>query len=234
MLILKGVDAFYGDVQVLRGISFEVPKGNIVAILGSNGAGKSTILRTISGVLHPRRGEIIFLGTSISKMPAYEIVRLGISHVPEGRELFYQMTVYENLQMGAFGQVDAKQVKKDAERMVEIFPILKERKKQLARTLSGGEQQMLAIARGLMSRPKLMLLDEPSLGLSPIFVQKLFAIIQRINQEGTTLLLVEQNAHLALQVAHDAFVLETGQITLTGKAIELVREEKVKHLYLGG
>jgi branched-chain amino acid transport system ATP-binding protein len=234
MLNLRGVDAFYGDVQVLRGVSFEVTKGSIVAILGSNGAGKSTTLRTISGVLHPRRGEIIFLGTSISKIPAYEIVRLGISHVPEGRELFYQMTVYENLQMGAFGQVDAKQIKKDAERMVEIFPILKERKKQLARTLSGGEQQMLAIARGLMSRPKLMLLDEPSLGLSPIFVQKLFAIIQRINQEGTTLLLVEQNAHLALQVAHDAFVLETGQITLTGKAIELLREEKVKHLYLGG
>jgi branched-chain amino acid transport system ATP-binding protein len=234
MLTLKGVDAFYGDVQVLREISFEVPPGNITAILGSNGAGKSTTLRTISGVLHPHRGEIIFLGTSISKTPAYEIVRMGISHVPEGRELFYEMSISENLQMGAFSRSDAKQVKKDAERMMEIFPILKERRKQWARTLSGGEQQMLAIARGLMSRPKLMLLDEPSLGLSPIFVQRLFAIIQRISQEGTTLLLVEQNAHLALQVAHDAFVLETGRITLTGKARELVREEKVKHLYLGG
>jgi len=234
MLTLKDVDAFYGDVQVLKDISLEVPKGKIVAVLGSNGSGKTTTLRTISGVLHPRRGEITYLGGSISRLPAYEIVRLGISHVPEGRELFYQMTIYENLEMGAYGRSEGKQVKKDVERMMEIFPILKERQKQMARTLSGGEQQMLAIARGLMSRPKLMLLDEPSLGLSPIFVQKLFSIIQQINQDGMTLLLVEQNAHLALQVAHFAFVMETGRITLAGEAKELVKEEKIKHLYLGG
>jgi branched-chain amino acid transport system ATP-binding protein len=234
MLTLKDVDTFYGDVQVLKEISLEVPKGKIVAVLGSNGAGKTTALHTISGVLHPRRGEITYLGGDISRLPAYEIVRLGISLVPERRELFYQMTIYENLEMGAYGRSKGKEVKKDVERMMEIFPILKERQKQMARTLSGGEQQMLAIARGLMSRPKLMLLDEPSLGLSPIFVQKLFAIIQQINQDGTTLLLVEQNAHLALQMAHYAVVLETGRITLAGEAKELVKEEKVKHLYLGG
>ncbi len=234
MLTLKDVDTFYGDVQVLKEISLEVPKGKIVAVLGSNGAGKTTALHTISGVLHPRRGGITYLGGDISRLPAYEIVRLGISLVPERRELFYQMTIYENLEMGAYGRSKGKEVKKDVERMMDIFPILKERQKQMARTLSGGEQQMLAIARGLMSRPKLMLLDEPSLGLSPIFVQKLFAIIQQINQDGTTLLLVEQNAHLALQMAHYAVVLETGRITLAGEAKELVKEEKVKHLYLGG
>ena len=234
MLSVKGIETFYGDIQVLKEVTLEVPEGKIVTVLGTNGAGKTTTLRTISGVVHPRKGDIVFLGISIKKFPPYEIIRCGMAHVPEGRELFYHMTVYENLEMGAYGRSDNKKVKEDITRMMAMFPILQERRKQLAGTLSGGEQQMLAIARGLMSRPKLMLLDEPSLGLSPIYVQKLFTIIQQINQQGTTILLVEQNAHLALQIAHFAFVLETGRVILSGEARDLVQNKDVQRLYLGG
>jgi branched-chain amino acid transport system ATP-binding protein len=234
MLSVTGIETFYGDIQVLKEITLEVPEGKIVTLLGANGAGKTTTLRTISGVVHPRKGDIVFLGVSIKNFPPYEIIRCGMAHVPEGRELFYQMTVYENLEMGAYGRSDSKKVKEDIAKMTAMFPILQERQKQLAGTLSGGEQQMLAIARGLMSRPKLMLLDEPSLGLSPIYVQKLFTVIQQINQQGTTLLLVEQNAHLALQIAHFAFVLETGRIILSGEARDLVQNKDVQRLYLGG
>jgi branched-chain amino acid transport system ATP-binding protein len=234
MLTVRGIETFYGDIQVLKDLSLEVPEGKIVTVLGTNGSGKTTTLRTISGVVHPRKGEILFRGVSIRNFPPYEIIRLGMAHVPEGRELFYQMTVFENLEMGAYWRSDDKGVKGDIAKMMQMFPILEERRKQLAATLSGGEQQMLAIARGLMSRPKLMLLDEPSLGLSPIHVQKLFSTIQQINQQGTTLLLVEQNAHLALQVAHFAFVLETGRITLSGEAKDLAQDKNVQRLYLGG
>jgi len=234
MLHVKNVEAFYGDLQVLRDVSFSVQEGKISTVLGSNGAGKTTTLKVISGILHPRKGEVIFQGTSIKKSNPYDIARLGIAHVPEGRELFYHMTVFENLEMGAYYRTDGKEVKMDIQKIMQVFPVLHERQKQLALTLSGGEQQMLAIARGLMSRPTLMLLDEPSLGLSPFYVQKFFGIIKSMNQDGMTILLVEQNARMALQMAHYAFILETGRITLSGEAKALSEEEHVRRLYLGG
>jgi branched-chain amino acid transport system ATP-binding protein len=234
MLTVNEIEVFYEDIQVLKGISLEVPEGKIVTVLGANGAGKTTTLRAISGVIHPRKGEIQFEGRPIKNLPPYEIVRIGVVHVPEGRELFYEMTVHENLEMGAYSRRATDKIRKDVQKIMDEFPILAERKRQSAGTLSGGEQQMLAIARGLMSCPKLILLDEPSLGLSPLYVQKLFGIIQKINQDGTTLLLVEQNARLALQLADFAFVLETGCVTLTGEAKKMASEEKVKKLYLGG
>ena len=234
MLSVSGIETFYGDIKILKGVSLEVPEGKIVTLLGTNGAGKTTTLRTISGVLHPQKGEITFREVSIRHLPSYEITRLGMAHVPEGRDLFTHMTVHENLEMGAYARSDRRKVKEDIAEMFGMFPILKERRRQLAGTLSGGEQQMLAIARGLMNRPKLMLLDEPSLGLSPLYVQKLFSLIRQINVQGTTILLVEQNAHLALQVADFAFVLETGRITLSGEANDLARNKDVQRLYLGG
>ena len=233
MLTVREADTFYGDIQVLKKVSLEVTQGDIVAVLGSNGAGKTTTLRTISGVIHPRSGSIVFLGNQIEKLAPYEIVKLGISLVPEGRELFNFMTVYENLEMGAYGRSGRRKIKEDIERTMEYFPILDERRHQMARTLSGGEQQMLAIARGLMSRPKLMLLDEPSLGLSPIFVQKVFEIIRRINQEGTTILLIEQNAHLALSIAEHGYVMENGKIVLDDTVEKLKENEDIKMFYLG-
>jgi branched-chain amino acid transport system ATP-binding protein len=233
MLEVRNVDVFYGAIQALHGIQLHVEKGEIVSIIGSNGAGKSTMLRTISGLLRPRSGEITFLGQPIHTMPSHEIVRNGISHSPEGRRIFTNMSVYENLQLGAFTRKDGA-VSDDLERVMQRFPRLKERIKQNAGTLSGGEQQMLAMGRAMMSRPSLLLLDEPSLGLAPNLVAEIFSIILDLNKDGTTILVVEQNANRALEVAHRAYVLETGEIVLedTGKA--LLTNPKVKEAYLGG
>ncbi len=233
MLQLKEIETYYGEVQVLKKVSLNVSEGQIVAVLGSNGAGKTTTLRSITGIVNPRRGSVVFQGRHMENMAPYDVVRLGVCLVPEGRMLFQYMSVYENLEMGAYGRSDRAAIKSDLEKTMAFFPVLKERRSQLARTLSGGEQQMLAIARGLMSRPKMMLLDEPSLGLSPIYVRKLFEIIKDLNNEGMTILLVEQNAHLALQVADHGYILETGEITLSGKAEDLIDDENVIRLYLG-
>jgi len=233
MLAVREIETFYGQVKVLKQVSLEVPQGGIVTVLGSNGAGKTTTLKTISGVVNPRRGSIVFGDRHLEKLAAYDIVKLGICHVPEGRLLFQFMTVNENLEMGSYGRSDRAAIRDDLQRAMELFPVLRERRGQLARTLSGGEQQMLAIARGLMSRPRLMLLDEPSLGLAPLYVQKLFEIIKGLNQEGMTILLVEQNAHLALQIADYGYIMETGEITLSGPAKDLMNDQNVIRLYLG-
>jgi branched-chain amino acid transport system ATP-binding protein len=233
MLELQSVESYYGKIQALKGISLEVPDRAIVAILGANGAGKSTTLRTVSGLIQAARGQILFQGQAIHKAPPYKIVRLGICQVPEGRDIFMGLTVQENLKMGAFTRKDAKEVQHNLERIYATFPILKDRTRQQAGTLSGGEQQMLAIARGLMSNPKLMLLDEPSLGLAPLMVEKIFRIIQEINQEGVTILLVEQNANMALQTAQYGYVMETGNIALEDTAENLIRNDYVRRVYLG-
>ena len=233
MLELKSIESFYGKIQALKGISLEVPAGGIVAILGANGAGKSTTLRTISGLIQPARGEIVFEGSAIHRMSPHKIVRAGISQVPEGRDIFMGLTVRENLMMGAFTSKEGKAVQESLELTFKSFPILKERAKQQAGTLSGGEQQMLAIARGLMSNPKLMLLDEPSLGLAPLMVDEIFRIIREINQEGVTILLVEQNANMALQTARYGYVMETGNIALDGPADKLIQDDYVRRVYLG-
>ena len=231
MLKLENVHAGYGPVDVLKGISLEVGEGEIVTLLGANGAGKSTTLMTICGVNRCRQGTITFTGQSIANLPAHEIVRLGLSQVPEGRRIFPRLTVRENLEMGAFHrQVNGAEL----ESVFARFPILKERQNQLGGTLSGGEQQMLAISRSLMAKPKLLLLDEPSLGLAPLIVAKIFEIIREINKAGTTILLVEQNANMALHVAQRGYVLETGRIVLTGTATNLMDNENVKKSYLGG
>lgn len=233
MLELSKINVFYGDLQVIWDASFRVKKGEIVAILGPNGAGKTTLLKTISGVLKPRSGTITFLGERIDAINSHQIAELGISHVPEGRRLFPQMTVLENLEMGAYPR-KARKKKSDAlERVFQLFPILKERKNQLAGTLSGGEQQMLAIGRGLMSNPLLLMLDEPSLGLAPKLVSKTFEIVREINDEGLTLLLVEQNIHYALELADRAHVLETGRIVLEGEGKHLLNDPYLKKAYLG-
>lgn len=234
MLKLEGVSTYYGPIQALKEVTLEVEAGAIVAVLGANGAGKTTLMSTISGLVHPRAGMITFEGRRIDRLPAERIVRLGISLVPEGRQLFPDLTVWENLRMGAFIQRDHRGIKESLERAFAHFPVLKERRGQLAGTLSGGEQQMLAIARGLMARPKLLLLDEPSLGLSPVLVRELFRIIRELNREGTTLLLAEQNAHMALATATRGYILETGRIALSGPAAELRANERVRQLYLGG
>ena len=215
-------------------MSLEVHKGEIVTLIGANGAGKSTTLRTVSGLLAPKSGGISFLGENIAGMPAHEIVKHGISQVPEGRRIFAEMSVQENLEMGAFTRKDKAGVEKDFEIVYNRFPRLKERRKQQAGTLSGGEQQMLAMGRALMSRPKLLLLDEPSMGLAPLLIKEIFSIIEDINHEGTTVLLVEQNANMALSIAHRAYVMETGRITLQGAAKELAASEDVRKAYLGG
>jgi branched-chain amino acid transport system ATP-binding protein len=233
MLELKSIDSFYGKIQALNGITLAVPEGGIVAVLGANGAGKSTTLKTISGLIQPLRGQILFEGQSIHNSEPHQIVRLGICQVPEGRDIFMGLTVQENLKMGAFTRSDGKAIQNDLERIFQSFPILKERAKQQAGTLSGGEQQMLAIARGLMSNPKLMLLDEPSLGLAPLMVEEIFRIISEINKEGVTILLVEQNANMALQTAQYGYVMETGTVALHDTAENLIRNDYVRKVYLG-
>jgi len=233
MLKLTSIESYYGNIQALKGITLEVAEGGIVAILGANGAGKSTTLRTISGLIQPQRGQIIFQEKPIHRIPPHRIVRMGICQVPEGRDIFMGLTVQENLKMGAFTRKDGKGIQKDLERIYTSFPILKERARQQAGTLSGGEQQMLAIARGLMSNPRLMLLDEPSLGLAPLMVEEIFRIITEINNEGVTILLVEQNANMALQIAQHGYVMETGSIALDDSAENLIKNDYVRKVYLG-
>ncbi|NLW72039.1 MAG: ABC transporter ATP-binding protein [Chloroflexi bacterium] len=233
MLNIENLHVYYGVIQALQGISFHLNKGEIVALIGANGAGKTTTLRTISGLMRPAVGKIRFEETTLTDKNPEQIVRMGIVHVPEGRKIFSRMTVLENLHMGAFIMNDKVQIARDIEQMFARFPRLAERQGQLGGTLSGGEQQMLTIARGLMSHPRLLLLDEPSMGLSPIMVEQIFEIIQTINEEGTSILLVEQNAQMALAVSHRAYVVETGKITLEGKADDLLQDEKVVKAYLG-
>ena len=234
MLQVKDIDVYYGNIQALRGISLEVNEGEIVTLIGANGAGKSTLLKTISGLLKPKKGSIEYLGSDIDGKAAQSIVKAGISHVPEGRRVFANMTVEENLELGAYLRKDREGIKKDLEHVYELFPRLLERRKQLSGTLSGGEQQMLAMGRALMSKPKLIILDEPSMGLAPLMVKNIFNIIEMVNKEGVTVLLVEQNANMALSIADRAYVLETGSIVLAGTAKELQESEEVKAAYLGG
>jgi len=233
LLELKGVDALYGRVRALRGVAINVDQGEVVALIGSNGAGKTTTLRTISGLMHPPSGSITFNGRDISRMAAHDIVGLGICQSPEGRRLFPRMQVIDNLRIGAFLRKDRDGIQKDMDRVFELFPRLKERTTQLAGTLSGGEQQMLAIGRALMSKPKLLMLDEPSLGLAPILFETIFQIVREINAQGIPILLVEQNATKALEVAHRAYVLETGSIVKSGTGKELLSSPDVQRAYLG-
>jgi branched-chain amino acid transport system ATP-binding protein len=233
ILEVRDVQAFYGRIQALKGISLDVADGEIVTLIGSNGAGKSTTLRAINGLVHPREGSILFQGEDISNKPPHEIVQLGISQSPEGRHVFPRMSVMENLELGAYQRKDKDGIGEDQERVFKLFPRLAERKSQRAGTLSGGEQQMLAIGRALMARPKLLLLDEPSMGLAPIFVERIFEIIVEINKQGTPVLLVEQNALMALDVADRGYVLETGTVALAGDAKDLSANEQVRKTYLG-
>lgn len=234
MLKVQDINVFYGNIQALKGISMEINQGEIVTLIGANGAGKSTLLKTISGLLKPKQGEIIYESQSIAGKAVQSIVKRGISHVPEGRRVFANMSVEENLQLGAYLRKDKEGIKKDMKLVYELFPRLLERQKQLSGTLSGGEQQMLAMGRALMAKPKLLLLDEPSMGLAPLLVKQIFNIIEEINKTGTTILLVEQNANVALSIADRAYVVETGRIVLSGNAKELTESEEVKKAYLGG
>ncbi|WP_196603156.1 ABC transporter ATP-binding protein [Pectinatus frisingensis] len=234
MLKIDNINVYYGAIHAIKGISLEVDKGEIVTLIGANGAGKSTTLRTISGLLKPRTGKISFEDKIISGIPAHRIVECGVSQVPEGRRIFANMTVMENLELGAYIRKDKNAIQNDLKRVFKHFPRLAERKKQEAGTLSGGEQQMLAMGRALMSSPRLLLLDEPSMGLAPLLIKEIFAIIKDINEAGTTILLVEQNANMALSIANRAYVLETGKITLSGDAKELAASEEVRKAYLGG
>ena len=234
MLEVKDINVYYGAIHAIKGISLSVEEGEIVTLIGANGAGKSTTLRTISGLIKPKTGEINFLGKNIAGVPAHKIVREGISQVPEGRRIFAEMTVQENLELGAFTRSDKDEIQNDFKMVFGRFPRLEERKSQLAGTLSGGEQQMLAMGRALMSRPKLLLLDEPSMGLAPLLIREIFNIIVDINKTGTTVLLVEQNANMALSIANRAYVLETGRITISGDAKELAASEDIRKAYLGG
>ena len=233
ILKLEGVHTFYGTIEALKGISLEVHEGEIVTLIGANGAGKSTTLRSINGLNQPRQGTIVFQGKNITKRPPHDIVEMGISQSPEGRRLFPHMTVLENLEMGAFQRKDRAGIREDLDRVYGLFPRLAERKHQRGGTLSGGEQQMCAIGRALMARPKLLMLDEPSMGLAPIFVEKIFEIIGEINEQGTTILLVEQNALMALDAAQRGYVLETGKVALTDDAKRLRENEQVRKTYLG-
>ncbi|MBX3110755.1 MAG: ABC transporter ATP-binding protein [Fimbriimonadaceae bacterium] len=233
MLTIDGLHVYYGAIRALHNVSLEVREGEVVSIIGSNGAGKSTLLRTISGLQRPREGTITFMGEQIQETSPDQIVRLGISQSPEGRKIFTNMTVYENLQLGAYIRKD-KEIEADMDKIMKRFPRVRERLKQSAGTMSGGEQQMLAICRALMSRPKLLLLDEPSMGLAPNLVTEIFSIIRDLNADGCTILLVEQNAHRALEVAHRAYVLETGDVVLSGVGKDLLTDPKVKEAYLGG
>ena len=232
MLKIENIDVYYGAIHAVKNVSFQVGEGEIVALIGANGAGKSTILKTISGLMHPRSGSITFCDQNITHTEAYKLLRTGLAHVPEGRRIFLEMTVQENLEMGAYIKKSVSQ--EDLDMVFNYFPRLKERRKQIAGTLSGGEQQMLAMSRALMSHPKLMMLDEPSMGLAPIIVDQVFGIIKELHKSGTTILLVEQNARKALQIADRAYVLETGSITLSGTGPELAKSDAVRKAYLGG
>lgn len=233
LLNVKNINVYYGVIQAIKDVSFEVNEGEIVALIGANGAGKTSIMKTVSGLLHSQGGSIIFDGQDISKLSAHKIPGMGLVQVPEGRRIFTEMTVLENLEMGAYLRKDKEGIQQDLEKIYQRFPRLKERKNQLAGTLSGGEQQMLAMGRALMAKPKLLLLDEPSMGLSPILVSEIFDIIKKINADGVTVLLVEQNANKALSIANRAYVLETGAITLSGDADDVANNPKVKEAYLG-
>ncbi len=234
LLQVRDLNVYYGAIHALQGISFDVDEGEIVTLIGANGAGKSTTLKTVSGLLHPRSGQVILRDESLVNTAAQNIVRKGVIHVPEGRRIFAPLTVEENLEMGAFTRTDTAEIRTSMERVFKSFPRLKERLSQLGGTLSGGEQQMLAIGRGMMARPKLLLLDEPSMGLAPILVEEIFSIIQEINSQGVSVLLVEQNALMALSIAHRGYVLETGRIVLTGTGQELLQNPQVMQAYLGG
>ncbi len=233
MLEIKDLSVYYGVIQALKGISFEVNEGEVIALIGANGAGKTTTLHTLTGILPAKSGSIKYNGVELTKVPAHKIVKMGIAHVPEGRRIFQQLTVLDNLKLGAFTRKDKEGIAADMAKVYERFPRLEERKSQIAGTLSGGEQQMLAMGRALMSNPKIIVMDEPSMGLSPIFVSEIFDIIESIRKDGLTVLLVEQNAKKALAIADRAYVLETGRITLSGKASDLINDEKVKKAYLG-
>ncbi|MCI5700874.1 MAG: ABC transporter ATP-binding protein [Lachnospiraceae bacterium] len=233
MLEIKDLEVYYGVIQAIKGVSFEVNQGEVIALIGANGAGKTTILQTITGLLSPKNGSVIFEGKDITKIPAHKIVSLGMAHVPEGRRVFADLSVLENLKMGAFTRKDKNEINESLQKVYARFPRLEERKNQRAGTLSGGEQQMLAMGRALMSNPKIILMDEPSMGLSPILVNEIFDIIQSVSKSGTTVLLVEQNAKKALSIADRAYVLETGNIVLDGNANDLLNNDSIKKAYLG-
>ena len=233
MLEVKDLSVYYGVIQALKGISFEVEEGDVIALIGANGAGKTTTLHALTGLIPVKSGSIVFEGKDITKVPGYKLVSMGIAHVPEGRRVFAQLTVLQNLKMGAYTRNNKQESEETIQKIYKRFPRLEERKNQLAGTLSGGEQQMLAVGRALMSRPKLMMLDEPSLGLAPLVVQDIFSIIREINRQGVTVLLIEQNANMALKIADLAYVLETGNITMSGTGAELLANEKIKEAYLG-
>ena len=233
MLEVKDLEVYYGMIQAIKGISFEVNQGEVIALIGANGAGKTTTLHTITGLLSPKKGSVMFEGTDITKIPAHKIVSMGMAHVPEGRRVFAELSVYENLKMGAYTRKDKNEIEESLANVYKRFPRLEERRNQMAGTLSGGEQQMLAMGRALMSKPKIILMDEPSMGLSPIFVNEIFDIIQAVSESGTTVLLVEQNAKKALSIADRAYVLETGKITMSGNAKDLLEDEAGKKAYLG-
>ncbi|MEH7490917.1 ABC transporter ATP-binding protein [Neobacillus niacini] len=234
MLKIEDINVYYGNIHALKGVSLDINEGEIVTLIGANGAGKSTLLKTISGLLKPKNGSILFEGQSISGKVAQSIVKQGLSHVPEGRRVFANMSVEENLELGAYLRKDKQGIKDDFEKVFNLFPRLLERRKQMSGTLSGGEQQMLAMGRALMARPKLLLLDEPSMGLAPLLVKTIFRIIEEINKSGTTILLVEQNANMALSIADRAYVIETGKIVLSGSSDELNQSDQIRMAYLGG
>ena len=233
MLEVKDLEVYYGMIQAIKGISFHVDKGEVIALIGANGAGKTTTLHTVTGLLSPKNGHVIFEGKDITKVPAHKIVSMGMAHVPEGRRVFAELSVYENLKMGAYTRKDKNEIEESLKNVYKRFPRLEERKSQMAGTLSGGEQQMLAMGRALMSKPKIILMDEPSMGLSPIMVNEIFDIIRSVSESGTTVLLVEQNAKKALSIADRAYVLETGKIALEGKAKDLLEDDSIKKAYLG-
>ena len=232
MLEVRDLQVYYGMIHAIKGISFDVNQGEVIALIGANGAGKTTTLHTITGLLAPKSGSVLFEGKDITKVPAHKIVSMGMAHVPEGRRVFAELSVYENLKMGAYTRKDKKEIEESLANVYKRFPRLEERKNQMAGTLSGGEQQMLAMGRALMSHPKLIVLDEPSMGLSPIYVNEVFDIIQSINRDGVTVLLVEQNAKKALSIANKAYVLETGKIVLSGDAKDMMNNDQVKKAYL--
>ena len=233
MLEVRDLQVYYGMIHAIKGISFDVNQGEVIALIGANGAGKTTTLHTITGLLAPKSGSVLFEGKDITKVPAHKIVSMGMAHVPEGRRVFAELSVYENLKMGAYTRKDKKEIEESLANVYKRFPRLEERKNQMAGTLTGGEQQMLAMGRALMSKPKIILMDEPSMGLSPIFVNEIFDIIRAVSESGTTVLLVEQNAKKALSISDRAYVLETGTITMSGKAKDLLEDEAVKKAYLG-
>ncbi len=233
MLEIKDLEVYYGVIQAIKGISFEVNQGEVIALIGANGAGKTTTLHTITGLISPKKGSVTFEGKDITKVPAHKIVSMGMAHVPEGRRVFAELSVYENLKMGAYTRKDKNEIEESLANVYKRFPRLEERKNQMAGTLSGGEQQMLAMGRALMSRPKIILMDEPSMGLSPILVNEIFDIIRSVSESGTTVLLVEQNAKKALSIADRAYVLETGRITMEGNAKDLLEDDSIKKAYLG-